>query len=311
MKQSVLVAPRRSRIEEVEPPPLRADGVLVRVRASGVCASELHAWEEAPEAPLRLGHEVAGEVVAVGPEVTAFKPGDRVTGLFHEGFADYAMAAADRVLPIPEALRFEDAFGEPLACAMSAARRTRVELGDRVAIVGQGFMGLLILQLLRLKGAAEIVGIDLREDARRMGLRLGADRVVPREEAEDLGDFDVVVEATGQPDGLTLATGLVRLHGILSILGYHQGGPRSIDMRLWNYKAIEVLNAHERRVDYRMDCMARALELARSERIDLSVLASHTFEIDDVDAAFDALASKPPGFVKAVIVAPDEPASAP
>jgi threonine dehydrogenase-like Zn-dependent dehydrogenase len=308
MKQSVLIAARRSKIEDVEMPVLAANGVMVRVCASGICASELHAWEDAPETPLRLGHEVAGEVVAVGPEVSGFRAGDRVTGLFHGGFADYAATTADRVLPIPDNLRYEDAFGEPLACAMSAARRTKIDLGDRVAIVGQGFMGLLMLQLVRLKGPAEIVGIDLREDARRMSLSLGADRAVTREAADGLGDFDVVVEATGQPDGLALATKLVRLHGVLSILGYHQGGPRSIDMQLWNYKSIEVLNAHERRPDYRMDCMRRALDLARAGRIDLSRLASHSFPIDRIDDAFAALAGKPAGFVKAVMVATPDPA---
>jgi 2-desacetyl-2-hydroxyethyl bacteriochlorophyllide A dehydrogenase len=307
MKQSVLIAPRRSKIEDVELPQLSADGVLVRVRASGICASELHSWDDGHGAPYPLGHEVAGQVVAVGPEVKTFQPGDRVTGLFHKGFSDYAATSVDRVLPIPANLRYEDAFGEPLACAMSAARRTKVELGDRVAIVGQGFMGLLILQLIRLKGPAEIVGIDLREDARRMSLKLGADRAVSREEADSLGDFDVVIEATGQPDGLSLAIKLVRLHGVMAILGYHQGGPRSVDMQLWNYKSIEVLNAHERRNDYRMDSMRRALDLAAAGRIDLSALASHSFSIDQIDDAFGALASKPAGFVKSVMVAGDDP----
>lgn len=306
MKQSVLIAPRRSQIEDVDVPALSLDGVLVRVRASGICASELHSWDDGHGAPYPLGHEVAGQVVAVGPEVKSFRPGDRVTGLFHAGFSDYAATTVDRVLPIPANLRYEDAFGEPLACAMSAARRTKVELGDRVAIVGQGFMGLLILQLIRLKGPAEIVGIDLRDDARKMGLRLGADRTVSREEADGLGEFDVVIEATGQPDGLTLATKLVRLHGVLSILGYHQGGPRSIDMQLWNYKSIEVLNAHERRNDYRMDSMRRALALAEAGRIDLGALASHRFTIGQIDDAFAALASKPAGFVKSVMVADDD-----
>lgn len=306
MKQAVLVAARRSRIEDVELPAVGADGVLVRVRASGICASELHTWDDGHGVPLRLGHEVAGQVVAVGPEVRLVRPGDRVTGLFDGGFAEYAATCADRVLPIPDNLRYEEAFGEPLACAMSAARRTRVELGDRVAIIGQGFMGLLMLQLLRLKGPAEIVGIDLREDARRMSRQLGADRAVAREDAEGLGEFDVVIEATGQPDGLALAIQLVRLHGVMSILGYHQGGPRSVDMQLWNYKSIDVLNAHERRTDYRMECMRRALDLARAGRLDLSGLATHTFGVDEIDDAFSALATKPAGFVKSVLVGSED-----
>ncbi len=284
-------------------PAIAADGVLVEVRASGICASELHGWDAGHGVPLRLGHEVAGVVTALGSNVTGLEVGSRVTGLFHDGFAEYAATTADRVIPIPDGIGFEAAFGEPLACAMSAARRTKVDLGDRVAVIGLGFMGLLMMQLLRLKGPAEIVGIDLREEARRNGLRLGCDRTVGRNEAADLGLFDVVIEATGTQDGLALATDLARQHGVLSILGYHQEGPRSIDMQTWNFKALEVLNAHERRVDYRMDCMRRGLALAAGGKIDLKTLPTHTFTIEQLDAAFAALASKPTGFIKSVMVA--------
>jgi threonine dehydrogenase-like Zn-dependent dehydrogenase len=305
MKQAVLVGAKRSAIEEAPSPALAPDGVLVKVMASGICASELHVWETGASAPLRLGHEVAGKVVAVGPSVTRFAPGDRVTGLFHQGFSDFAAASEDRVLPIPEGLGYEAAFGEPLACAVSGALRTKVELGDRLAIVGLGFMGLLMLQLLRLKGPAEILGIDLRGDARARGLALGCDRVLARTDvtAPEKQNFDVVVEATGTPDGLELAGRLCRQHGVLSILGYHQGGPRSVDMQDWNFKALEVLNAHERRPAARMDAMRRGLALAASGRIDLATLPTHRFPLTQVDEAFAALAGKPDGFAKAVIVA--------
>jgi threonine dehydrogenase-like Zn-dependent dehydrogenase len=305
MKQSVLVRSRQSRLDDVERPAVAAGDVLVAVHASGICASELHTWLDGPTQPLALGHEVAGEVLEVGEGVRGFAPGDRVTGLFHEGFAEYAAANAAKVAAIPSGMSYEAALGEPLACAVSAARRTHVELGDRVAIVGLGFMGLLMAQLLRLKGPSEIVGIDLRPDARQNGLALACDQVFARDEIEGAGlpPFDVVVEATGTQDGLTLAGLLAREHGVLSILGYHQGGPRSVDMRLWNYKALEVLNAHERRPDYRMDCMRRGLALAAAGRIDLARLPTHRFGLGEVDAAFTALLDKPAGFIKAIIVA--------
>lgn len=305
MKQAVLIGPRRSRIEEVAMPAVANDGVLVRVVMSGVCASELHVWEKGTNEPLRLGHEVAGEVVEVGREVRDFRAGDRVTGLFNQGFADFAAAPAERVIRIPDALGYDVAFGEPMACAMSGARRTDVDLGDRIAVVGLGFMGLTFMQLLRLKGPVEIVGIDLRADARRMGAALGCDMTFHPDEvrAAGLSDFDLVVEATGTPEGLTQAGDLTRQHGRLSILGYHQGGPRSVDMQMWNFKALEVLNAHERRVDYRMDCMRRGLALAAAGRIDLSPMPTHRFGLDEIDAAFGALETKPAGFVKSLVVA--------
>lgn len=91
MKQAILTGPRQSRLDEAELPPLGPEDVVVRVRASGVCASELEPWQSGEAAPLRLGHEVAGEVEAVGERVSRFGIGDRVTGLFTNGFAEQAV----------------------------------------------------------------------------------------------------------------------------------------------------------------------------------------------------------------------------
>ncbi|MET3926016.1 alcohol dehydrogenase catalytic domain-containing protein [Devosia sp. 2618] len=304
MKRASLIGPRQSRVDNVPLPALGENDVLVRVQMSGICASELHTWEHGANRPLVLGHEVAGNVVAVGSAVAAFSVGDRVTGLFEAGFSDFAVAPAERVLRIPDAVEMDLAFGEPLACAMSAARRTTVELGDRIAVVGMGFMGQLMTKLLALRGAAEIVGIDIREDARAAGLSAGCGLSLSPAEVTQRGldKFDLVVEGTGTPEGLRSAGELTREHGRLTILGYHQGGDRSVDMQMWNYKALEVVNGHERRVDYRMDCMRRALDLMARGKLDLHGMASHTFSLSQVDDAFAALASKPRGFVKAVVL---------
>jgi threonine dehydrogenase-like Zn-dependent dehydrogenase len=308
MRQAVLVGRQEFAFRDVPVPVPGPGEVLVQVKASGVCASERHDWEKGPSEHYPPGHEVAGEVEAVGDGVNGFRPGDRVTGLFHHGFSEFAMIGADRVVAIPPSIPTESAYGEPLACLVSAARRTRVELGDRVAVVGLGFMGLMMMQLMRLKGAAEVVGFDLRAEAVRRGLEFGCDRAMtPAALAAASADpglenFDVVVEATGEQDGLTLATGLTQEHGVLSILGYHQGGPRTVDMKLWNFRALEVLNAHERRIDYRMDCMRRGLALVAAGRLDLVKTTTHRFPLAQVNDAFAALSGKPPGFIKAVVV---------
>src|SRR5262249_61469634 len=129
----------------------------------------------------------------------------------------------------------------------------------RVAVIGRGGMGLGTLQLRKLRGPSRIVAIDIREEARAAALSLGADEVYPpcevpanarltqfRDWESDRG-FDVVVEASGTQPGLTLAGELVRPHGVLSILGYHQRGPRQVEVGMWNWKAIDVVNAHVRR----------------------------------------------------------------
>lgn len=314
MKQSVLVEPQHSRLEERPVPAVGPRDVLIRVRACGVCASELHGWQgDNGPYPRELGHEVAGEVVEVGREVRDVRPGMAVTGLFQRGFAEYAVTPYTHVTPIPEGIGYDIVLGEPISCVISAARRTRVELGDTVAIVGLGFMGLLMLQAVRLKGPARIIGVDVRDEALEMGRRFGADEVLKPEDVgeglrltrwDQLGKghgVDVAIEASGTQAGLTLAGQMAREHGVLSILGYHQAGPRQVDMELWNWKALEVLNAHERRAGYQMDCMRRGLTLLAAGKLQTAPLVTHRFGLDQVDDAFRALWTKPAGFVKAVI----------
>lgn len=312
---SLLVAPQQSEVVEEQ---VRAPGpgeVLVRVTACGVCASELHPWLHGrPGYPHRFGHEPVGMVEAVGPGVTRFVPGDRVTGLFSGAFSQFRLAAEDVLLPVPNHIPDEGALGEPLACLVNAQRRTRIELADRVAIIGLGFMGLGMLQLVTLHGPSRIVAIDVREEARRRALALGAHEAyhpddVPADDVLTLfrewdspKGLDVVIEASGTQAGLTLAGKMVRAHGVLSILGYHQGSPREVDVEMWNWKAIDVINAHVRRRADLMESMRIGLALLSRRLIDLSCLVTHRYGLDGVDQAFADLRDKPAGFVKAVVL---------
>ncbi len=260
-----------------------------------------------------MGHEVVGEVVEVGEEVEDSRPQMVVTGLVSQGFAEYAVAPHTHLVPVPEGVPYEFALGEPLSCVISAVRRTPLELGDTVAIVGVGFMGLLTLQAIRLRGPARIIAVDTREEALELAKSLGADEVyIPQEipsrlkmvHWENLGrgfGVDVAVEASGTQAALTLASEIVREHGTLSIVGYHQDGPRTIDMQLWNWKAISVVNAHERRVDFQMDCMRRGLNLLKAGKITMEPLITHRYSLDQVDQAFTDLETKPKGFIKGII----------
>lgn len=314
MKQSILIQPRSSQVQEQEVPAVGPEDVLVQVKTCGVCASELHGWLGDSEAfPRRYGHEVAGSVVEVGSAVRDFAPGMAVTGLFLRGYAQFACAHQRNVTLIPDGFPIEQALGEPLACVISGVRRTRLELGDSVAVVGLGFMGLLALQALRLRGPARLIAVDPRPATLEMARRFGADEVYTPEQVPATlrlaqwrqrglhRGVDVVVEASGTQAGLTLAGELVHEHGFLSLVGWHQGGPRQVDMELWNWKAFDVLNAHERRQDYLMDCMRRGLALAAGGKLDLGSLISHCFPLEAVDDAFHALQTKPAGFIKAVI----------
>ncbi len=314
MRYSQLIAPRTSEVVAGPTPEPGPGEALVRVTACGVCASELHPWAEGhPGYPHRFGHEPVGTVAAVGPGVTRFREGDRVTGLFNKAYAELGLALENELLPVPENVCDENALGEPLACLVNAQRRTPVELDDRVALIGLGYMGLGMLQLLKLRGPSRIVAIDVREDARAVAKTHGAGEVYdPKELPPEsfltrYGDwqsdrgFEVVVEASGTQAGLTLAGELVRAHGVLSILGYHQGGPRQVDIGMWNWKAIDVVNAHVRRRADLMESMRIGLELAAKGLIDLGALVTHRYALAEVDRAFTDLLEKPQGFIKAVV----------
>lgn len=317
MKQALVVGPRRIELDDVEPPAAGPGQVRVRVTSCGVCASELPCYLAGPSgsAPLRPGHEVSGVIDRVGAGVSGLAVGARVTGLLQAGFAEYAVTTADRLLPVPGGIDADDVMGEPWSCAVSAANRTRIDLGDTVAMVGLGFMGLLMLQLIRHQWAARVIGVDPRRDVREIALRMGADDVLAPEEVPasmligmrreivpDTG-ADLAIESTGVGPGLDLAARMVREHGRLSILGYHNhgGGERSVDMQLWNWKALEVLNAHDRRDDAKMVAMRQAMRMLVAGRIDARPLITHRLPLERIEEAFRMSETRPEGYVKALI----------
>ena len=314
MRYSQLIAPGASEVVEANTPVPGPGEVLVGVSVCGVCASELHPWADGRAGyPHRFGHAPMGVVLQAGSGVTRFREGDRVTGLFTKAFADAGIVREDELLPVADTIGDEAALGEPLACLVNAQRRTPVDLADRVAVVGLGYMGLGLLQLLKLRGPGLLVAIDVREDAREAAQRFGADEVYEPSalpsayNLTQFGDwesdrgFDVVVEASGTQAGLTLAGELVRAHGVLSIIGYHQDGPRQVDVGMWNWKAIDVVNAHVRRRADLMAGMRIGLELTARGLLDLGSLVTHTYSLDDVDRAYADLMEKPMGFIKAVV----------
>jgi threonine dehydrogenase-like Zn-dependent dehydrogenase len=297
MRRYELRAPRTGRVVTREVPAPGTGQVLVRVLANGLCASDLSPWREGEGT---LGHEPVGTAVEVGPGVEV-ATGTLVTGRFVSSYADFVLADAADIVEVPADVPLEQAIGEPLGCIAEALRRAPVHLAERVAVIGLGFMGLCMIQLMTRTGTARVTGIDLREDARTVALKLGADEAFPPAELPTrLADVDLVIEATGTQPGLDLATALVRPHGRISLLGYHQR-PRQVDVQTWNWKAIDVINAHVRDQAVLKASTRAGLEMIAAGRIDLSPLITHRFPLDRVDDAFTLLETKPPGFIKAVI----------
>jgi threonine dehydrogenase-like Zn-dependent dehydrogenase len=300
-----LVARREFGIESGELSHPGPGEALVRLIANGVCASELHAWEdELPEYPVAMGHEPLGVVEDIGPGVSEVSEGDLVTGRFGPSFASFVVADTNDLVVVPPGIADDDAIAEPLGCVVEGRRRTHVELGDGVAVIGAGYMGLLMIELLAISGAGKIMAIDPRLDARTTALDFGAGEAAhPDDETirSPAGSVPVVIEASGTQAGLDLATILVAEHGTVSILGFHQGAGRSVDLETWNWKAIDVVNAHVRRRDLLNDAMRRGLELVRRGRLHPGRLVTHRYTLDKIDSAFHALSTKPEGFIKAIV----------
>jgi len=238
--------------------------------------------------------------VAVGPGVRSVVTGDRVTGRVDHSYRDYVLADERDLVVVPPALPVEAALGEPLGCIVEAARRTGLDVADRVAVIGAGFMGLSLLQLLATSWLARLVAVDPRPDARRHARAQGADDAADPDELEPDDRFDVVFETSGSAGGLDLAGRLVREHGTLSIVGYHQDR-RSVDMATWNYKAMDVVNAHVRDRARLRESTRRGLDLVAAGRIQPGALITHRFGLDEIDLAYRALIDKPPGYIKALI----------
>ncbi len=233
-RAAVYHGPGDVRIEQVTLPAPGPGEVLARIRACGLCSSETMAWYMTRKAPVPLGHEPVGEIVATGSGVT-HPPGQRVfihhhapchvcracrrgdfvhcatwrrTRLVPGGLAEYALvppevAAAD-LLPLPPALSDEAAvFIEPLATVAKAQRRVRLRAEDRLAVIGLGVMGLLHLRLARRRGVQVIVGMDPLPQRQAAARSAGADVVIGETGPEAAG---LVREATGEGADVVIVT---------------------------------------------------------------------------------------------------------
>lgn len=313
MRAAILAGPRRLELAEVERPAPRAGEVLVRIEGCGVCGSNLVPWQgrpwfRYPFEPGAPGHEGWGRVAALGAGVDGLAEGDRVALLSGAAFAEFDVAPAARVVRLPDAVRGPFP-GEALGCAVNVFRRSRIRAGDAVALVGAGFLGLAALRLAAAAGA-RVVAISRRETALRHALQLGAAAAVPLGERAATADaarrivgergFDVVVEAVGTQAALDLASDLPREGGRLVIAGFHQDGLRTVDLCGWNWRALELVNAHERDPGVQREGVVAAARAVAEGRLDPAALYA-TFPLDRIGAAFGALEERPAGFVKALV----------
>jgi threonine dehydrogenase-like Zn-dependent dehydrogenase len=316
MRAAVLAGPGEMRVGETALPEPGAGEVRIRLEGCGVCASNVEPWEgqpwsSFPGAPGGLGHEGWGVIDAVGAGVSGFSPGDRVAALSERSFAQYDVAPADRVVKLPSELDGRPFPGEPLGCAFNIFRRSDIRAGQVVAIIGIGFLGAVLTKLASDAGA-RVIAISRRPESLDLARRYGAAETIPMhdhwaiiEQVKRLtGEAmcERVIECVGKQWPLDLAGELIGFGGRLVVAGYHQDGPRQVNMQNWNWKGIDVISAHERDPAVQMRGLREAVEAVAAGRLDPAPLYTHRYELDRIGDALAATRDKPQGFVKALVM---------
>lgn len=245
MKAIILNGKQDISLGEFPDPVLHENDVYVKVAYCGICGSDFHKYEGKQNThpiryPVPLGHEISGVVVNVGSAVNGISVGDRVTvdpnhscgrcsfcqrgmesfcpearGVV-KGIAEYVSAPIENVYRLPEGMSLEKAaLTEPLSCCIHGLDKLEVAVGDKVALVGLGAIGAMMLELLKISGASEITVIEPNEEKRELALKMGADRFVSSNDKDEIarlserGDINRVIECVGnkyaQDTALTVA----------------------------------------------------------------------------------------------------------
>jgi len=290
----------RPRLVDAEPAACPPGAVRVDVGYVGVCHSDIGTVASHRGEVIRLGHEVSG--IVTESRSPAIAVGTRVAALVQDGYADEIVVPQHTVVALDDDCSLLDAaLAEPLACVIGGLEQISWrEVVDPV-VIGCGFMGLLAVRYLAVLGLAVTV-VEPRPNARQLALDLGATLALPPDESvAALAPRSVVIEATGVQAGVTSASGLVDVDGTLGLLGYHQSadGVRAVPMQAWNYRAIRVLNLHNRHADRTVEWMRRAQRCAARGSIRPSALVDRIAALDELPALLAS--GLPPTAVKAAI----------
>jgi threonine dehydrogenase-like Zn-dependent dehydrogenase len=315
MRAAVLVEPGKIEIREVKRPNPEGNEVLIRVESCGVCASNVapfegRPWYSYPFEPGAPGHEACGRIVALGKSVTGWQLGNRIAFLSGHGFAEYDVAKTDTIVALPPEFDRDQVPAEPMGCVMNIFRRSEIQPGMTVAVVGIGFLGTLLIQLATAHGS-RVLAFGRRsfalELARKAGaaeaLRLG-DPTVAIDQVDALTQgrlCEVVIEATGKQEALDFASQITGIRGRLVIAGYHQDESRKINLRLWNWRGLDVINAHERDPAISVRGIREAIAAMQSGVLDPRPLLTHALPLDRLDEALALTRDRPEGFMKAVV----------
>jgi len=315
MLTAIVEAPGRCRLDNCNIPVPGDEEIVIKLEGTGVCASDVNVWQgrpwfEYPHPPGRPGHESWGTIHSLGSSVSTVRVGDRVCSFSESAYAQYTLSSVNDVVRLPDELYGKPFPGEPLACAINAFKRCDIHKEDSVAIVGAGFQGLLLTQMAA-KAGAHVSVISRRKTALEFAQAMGAQETIEldvhdRAIRHALGitggaGFDRVIEATGHQWPLDVAAELTRTRGRLIIVGYHQD-LRSVNMQQWNWRGIDVINAHERDRRAHIEALWDAVEAVVEGELDIWPLLTHRFSLSQLDKALNMAVERPEGFLKAIIL---------
>jgi L-iditol 2-dehydrogenase len=322
------------RVENRPVPTIAATEVLAAVYACGICGSDTMRWYREPEAQkrgaLNTGHEIAGQLVAVGAQVPGYQPGDRVVITHHfpclkctacldgnetaceamhtkhidpGGFAQYVRilqsGIANGLYRIPDAMTYEEAsFVEPLACVVRSVRKMLPVKDHSALVIGSGLAGLLHIKLLRAMGAGRIIAADMNQERLDAALRSGATEVLMAN--EKLPSADRVILCTGAPAAAVHALECINRGG--HIMFFAADGPdKKLEIPLTQFwisqPAVQFSYGAAPRD------MTEAMEWISTGRVKVADLVTHRFTLDGLRDAFD-LASNPRANSLKVILEP-------
>lgn len=314
MKAAILHGEKDFKIENVESPEMNDDQYLVNIKACGICHSELHQWDkknENLEYPRFIGHEIAGIVVERGKGVSKYNIGDRVAVWADgKGYAEEIAIEEKFIFPIADDVSFTEAMAEPIGCTTNGVLKADLKLNDTVALVGTGFMGLIMIQELNLLGLNNVIAIDIRDEMLTLAKNLGADKVLNplkddvKSEINKLTEnrgVDAAFEVGGNESTLNLASEITRMEGKIEIFGFHPGSRKINDLGFWNWMAFDIINGHFRNIDTILNGTGVGMALLNSGKIDMKPLVTHTYSLEDINQGFSDAHTKPDGFVKAVV----------
>ena len=326
MKSAVFYGKHDLRVEEHEMPKVGPKDVLIQVKACGVCGTDVHIYEGDKGAaevtpPTILGHEFSGVIAEVGSEVTNYKAGDRVcidpncycgacepcrNGVVHYcehmigygttvngGFAEYCAVNERQVYKLGDNTSFEQgAMTEPVACCLHGMDMCEIRPGHQVVVIGGGMIGLLMLQLSRLAGAAKVALLEPVESEREVGKKLGADicidpiheDVKARLKEEGMTWVNTVIECVGRPSTIEQAIDIAGNKAVVMMFGLTKPD-ETISVKPFEIFRKELVLKASYINPY---TQKRALDLIDSGRLDVS---SMVYEVADLDELADILSN--------------------